>query len=91
MESYQSDDIYGVKIYKIVDGIGTMLFRKKGDEIISEEIKKEAKLCYDELNETHKNDVVFKICIKCETTDCYEGAMCWIPITLDVFLERFGV
>ena len=89
MESYQSDDIYGVKIFKLIDGVGTMLFRKKCDTIIGEDIIKEAKLCYDELSETDKKDVVLKICIKCNTTDCDEGTMCWLKISEDVFLERF--
>ena len=61
-------------------------------EIISEEQKKEAYLFYTELND--KNAIFFKIYSECSSTydrNNNEKFMMWYPISLNIFVEIFGV
>ena len=58
---------------------------------MSNEIIKETKLFFDKLCEKDKNNVFFKIYTECSTTYCNELCMLWMPITLDLFLEKFSI
>jgi hypothetical protein len=91
MGIYPSDDIYGVRIYNFINDEGNVLFERKYDTIMSYETIQEAKLFYDELCETDKNNVFFKIYTECSTT--YNSGLCmiWLPITLDLFIQKFSI
>jgi len=91
MGIYPSDVIYGVRIYNFINDEGNILFERKYDTIMSYENIKETKLFYDELCETDKNNVFFKIYTECSTT--YNSGLCiiWLPITLDLFIQKFCI
>ena len=92
MGIYSSDCIFGIKIYNFNDDFSNTLFEEKYDEIISHEQMKEAYLFYTELND--KNNIFFKVYIDCSSAlDLYHNKkyMNWCSISLNAFLEKFGV
>jgi hypothetical protein len=92
MGIYASDDIYGIRIYTFKDDLGDTLFEIKHDVTLSDEQMKEAYLFYSELN--NKNDIFFSIYTECSSTlDTVnrEIFMMWHPMSLDRFLEKFGI
>jgi hypothetical protein len=93
MGIYNNGSIFGIRIYKINnDDYADILFEQTYNKIISEEQKKEAYLFYTELND--KNAIFFEIYSECSSTydrNNNEKFMMWYPITLNIFLETFGV
>ena len=93
MGIYSNGRIYGLIIYNFNDeDFSNTLFEKKYDEIMDYEQMKEAYLFYNQLN--NKNKIFFKIYTECSSTlDPYnkEIFMDWYPISLNMFLEQFGV
>jgi hypothetical protein len=74
------------------DDISNMLFEEKYDEIMSHEQMREAFLFYTNLND--KNNISFQIYTECSSTlDKYnkDNFMMWYPLSLDMFLEKFGI
>jgi hypothetical protein len=69
-----------------------MLFEEKYDEIMSREQMREAFLFYTNLND--KINISFQIYTDCSSTlDKYDkdNFMMWYPLSLDMFLEKFGI
>jgi hypothetical protein len=66
-------------------------YLKKNDEVMSYHQMREAYLFYTELNKN--NEIHFKIYTECISTLSYnrDNFMMWYPMTLDTFLEKFGV
>jgi len=92
MGIYASDDIYGIRIYTFKDDFGDTLFEVKYDVILNDEQIKEVYLFYSELN--NKNDIFFSVYTECSSTlDLInrEKVMMWYPMSLDRFLEKFGI
>lgn len=93
MGIYSNGSIFGIRIYKFNDdGFSNILFEEKYCEIMSHEQMSETYLFYTELND--KNDIFFKIYTECSSTlNKYniEKFMDWYPISLDIFLEKFGI
>lgn len=93
MGIYTSGKIFGIKIYTFNnddDNIYT-LFERKYDVIMTVEQMKEAFLFYTELD--NKNNVRFKIYTEFSSTynKKNENYMDWHPVSLNVFLEKFGI
>jgi fibrillarin-like rRNA methylase len=86
---YTNCEIYGVKIYRWVDEY-IILFEKKYNKIMSDEIMKETKIFYENLNEYNKENVKFQIYIKCESIDNNENFMIWWNISLNEFIKKFN-
>jgi hypothetical protein len=82
--------IYGIKIYSNVDEY-IILFEQKYNKIMNDEIKKEAKVFYENLNGNDKNNVKFQIYTKCECIDYKEDCMIWWNISLNEFIKEFSV
>ena len=93
MGIYASDSIFGIRIYNFNDDdFSNTLFEEKYDEIMSHEQMREAYLFYSELND--KNNMFFKVYRECSSTlDLYNNKkyMNWCSVSLNVFLEKFGL
>lgn len=95
MGIYQSDDIYGIKIYNFNSDniyVCNILYEKISDSILSAEIMKEAREFYDGLNDTDKGDALFQVYTKCTMTinSTISTTMMWFPISLETFLLKFN-
>ena len=90
MGIYDNGNILGIKIYNFNDSdFANILFEKTYNEIMSDEEKKKAFLFYTELN--NKNEIHFQYYTECSSTYCEGIFFRWYPITLNLFLEKFGV
>ena len=92
MRIYVSDSIFGIQIYNFNDNdVSNILFEEKYDEVMSYNQMREAYLFYTELNKN--SEIHFKIYNECTSTLSYNRDKCmmWYTITLDTFLEKFGV
>ena len=90
MGIYSNGSIFGIQMYNFNDDISNILFEEKYDEIMSYNQMREAYLFYNNLND--KNNIFFQIYTECTSTLSYnrENCMMWYPMTLNVFLEKFG-
>ena len=66
-----------------------ILFEKTYNEIMSDEEKKKAYLFYTELN--NKDEIDFQYYTECSSTYGEGSFLMWYPISLNLFLEKFGV
>lgn len=90
MGIYENGTILGIKIYNFnEDDISNILFEKTYNESMSNEEKKKAYLFYNELN--NKNEISFQYYTKCSSTYGKGTFLMWYPISLNLFLEKFGV
>ena len=91
MGIYSNGSIFGIQIYNFNDDdISNILFEDKYDEVMSYTQMREAYLFYTNLND--KNNIFFKIYTECSSTLSYrDNFMMWHPMSLDTFLEKFGV
>ena len=92
MGIYTSGKIFGIKIYTFNDDdISYELFERQYDVVMSLEQMKEAYLFYLDLHD--KNNIRFQIYTEYSST-YNKGTgnyMEWYPISLNVFLEKFGI
>jgi hypothetical protein len=89
MGIYDSGDIFGIRIYNFNDDdFSNTLFEKKYDVIMSDEQKKEAYLFYTEFN--NKNELCFNYYTECSSTYGKGTFLTWYPLSLNLFLEKFG-
>lgn len=94
MGIYSSGKIFGISIYVLNNDSDStdILFRKKYNEIMTDEQKREAYLFYNLLN--NKKNILFNVYVECFTTyesDNTEKIITWMPISLEEFLEKFDV
>jgi len=92
MGIYSNNSIFGIQIYNFNDDdVSNILFEEKYDEVMSYHQMREAYLFYTNLND--KNNIFFKIYTEGISTLSYnrDNFMMWYPLTLDTFLEKFGV
>ena len=86
MGIYDNGTIFGIKMYNDDEII---LFEKTYNEIMSDEEKKKAYLFYTELN--NKDEIHFQYYTECSSTYGEGSFLMWYPITLNLFLEKFGL
>ena len=90
MGIYDNGTIFGIQMYNFNDDdLSNILFEKTYNEIMSDEKKKEAYSFYNKLN--NKNEIHFKYYTQCCSSYGKEKFFMWYPMTLDIFLEKFGV
>ena len=90
MGIFDSGIIFGIKIYNFnEDDYANILFEKIYNEVMSDEEKNNAYLFYRGLNK--KNGISFQYYTECSSTYGKGTFLGWYPITLDLFLEKFGV
>ncbi len=90
MGIYTNCTIFGIKIYNFNDDdFDNLLFEEKYDKIMSHEQIREAYLFYTKLN--NKNEIRFQYYTECSST-YGKGTYCdWFPMSLTLFLEKFGI
>ena len=90
MGIYDNGNIFGIKMYNFNDDDFTnILFEKTYNEIMSDEEKKKAYLFYTELN--NKDEIHFQYYTECSSTYCEGTYFNWCYMSLNLFLEKFGV
>ena len=90
MGIYDSGKIFGIKMYNFNDDdFANILFEKTYNEIMSDEEKKKTYLFYTKLN--NKTEIHFQYYTECSST--YGGGvfLMWYPMSLNLFLEKFGI
>jgi len=93
MGIYSNGSIFGIQIYNFNDNDDSnILFEEKYDEIMSYHQMREAYLFYTEFNKNNKNNEIrFKYYTECSSTYGKGTYFSWFPMSLDLFLEKFGV
>jgi hypothetical protein len=85
MGIYENGTIFGIRIYDL----NNILIEKIYTEIMSYEEKKKIYLFYTDLN--NKNEIKFEYYTECSSTygenDIF---LMWFPMSLNLFLEKFG-
>lgn len=90
MGIYDNGNIFGIKIYNFNDDdCSNILFEKTYTKIMSNEQLREAYLFYTELN--NKINIRFQYFTECSSTYGEGIFLSWYPISLNLFLEKFGV
>ena len=90
MGIYYNGSIFGIQIYDFNDNdVSNILFEEKYDEVMSYQQMREAYIFYTELN--NKNELRFQYYTECSSTYDKGTFFNWYPISLDIFLEKFGV
>jgi hypothetical protein len=90
MGIYDNGTIFGIRIYNFNDDeCSNILFEEKYIEVMSHEQMKKAYLFYTELN--NKDGMHFKYYTECFSTYGEGTFLMWHPLSLDAFLEKFGI
>jgi len=90
MGIYNNGTIFGIRIYNFNDDeCSNILFEEKYIEVMSHEQMKEAYLFYTELN--NKDGIHFQYYTECFSTYGEGTFLMWHPLSLDTFLEKFGI
>ena len=90
MGIYDNGSIFGIRIYNFnEDEFANILFEKTYNELMSDEEKKKAYLFYTELN--NKNEIRFQYYTECSNTYGQGTYFNWYPLSLNLFLEKFGI
>jgi hypothetical protein len=91
MGIYDNGSIFGIRIYNFNDDdFANILFEEKYDEIMSYGQMREAYLFYSEFN-NNKNELCFQYYTECSSTYCEGIYLSWYPMSLNLFLEKFGI
>ena len=89
MGIYDNGSFFGIRIYNFnEDDFSNILFEETYNEIMSDEEKRKAYLFYTELNS--KNEIHFQYYTQCISTYGKGTFLMWHPISLQLFLEKFG-
>jgi hypothetical protein len=91
MGIYDSGSIFGIQMYNFNnDDLSNILFEETYNEVMTYNQMREVYLFYTNLN--NKNEIRLKYYTECSNTLSYnrENCMMWYPMTLNVFLEKFG-
>jgi len=90
MGIYDNGNIFGIKMYNFNDDdFANILFEKTYNEIMSDDEKKKAYLFYTKLD--NKVEIHFQYYTECSSTFGEEIYFNWYPMSLNLFLEKFGV
>jgi hypothetical protein len=90
MGIYSNGSIFGIQIYNFnEDDVSNILFEEKYDEVMSYHQMREAYIFYSILYD--KNNIHFKIYTECSSTYGKGTYFNWSPMSLNLFLEKFGI
>ena len=90
MGIYVSGIIFGIKIYYYTEeDVYTVLFEEKYDEKMTVSQMREAYLFYEGL--TNKNEIHFQYYTEHSSTYGDGTYSNWCPMSLNLFLEKFGI
>jgi hypothetical protein len=88
---YTTCNIYGIKIYSCIDNKCIVLFEQKYNTIMTNEMMKETKVFYENLDENNKKNVKFQIYIKCKFIGREDNFMIWWKISSNEFIKEFRI
>lgn len=88
---YTTMGIYGVKIYTYINKECEILLKHQLNTLMSNEMMKEVKIFYENLDENSKKNVKFKIYRNCKSIENNESCMIWFDISLKNFIIDFSV
>ena len=95
MGIYSNGSIFGIRIYNFNDDddFANILFEEKYDEIMSYGQMREVYLFYTEFSNKNdnKNELRFQYYTECSSTYGEGIYLDWYPMSLNLFLENFGV
>ena len=83
--------IYGINIYTVTNDEYIILFERKYDTLMSNEMIIETKLFYENLNEDLKKIIKFKIYTKCKSIYNKDELMIWLNISSKDFVKCFHI
>jgi hypothetical protein len=90
MGIYDNGSMFGIRIYNFNDDdFANILFERKHDKTMSYGQIREAYLFYTELH--NKNEIHFEYYTQCSSTYREGIYLDWHPMSLNMFLEIFGV
>lgn len=92
MGIYENGSIFGIRIHYNLndDDFNNALFEKKYNKIMSDEEKRNAYTFYIGLN--NKNKIRFEYYSECYSTYGEDDIfLMWCPMSLNLFLEKFGI
>ena len=90
MGIYDNGSVFGIRIYNFNDDdFANILFEEKYHEIMTYGQMRETYLFYTECN--NKNELRFQYYTECSSTYGKEIYLDWYPMSLNIFLEKFGV
>ena len=90
MGIYDSGDIFGIRIYCLHDddGFDHTLFEQKYNYVMTDEQKKDAYVFYAEW--INKDELRFQYYTECSSSYGQGSYFMWYPLSLNMFLEKFG-
>lgn len=88
---YTTRGIYGVKIYNYINRDCTIIFKQQLNTLMSNEMFKEVKTFYDNLDENSKKNLKFQIYRNCKSIEDEDNFMIWFDISLNKFITYFGI
>jgi len=89
MGIYDNGTIFGIRIYDFNDDeFANILFEEKYNEIMTHAQMREAYFFYTELN--NKNEIRFEYYTQCSSTYGEGLFLRWYPMSLNLFVEKFG-
>jgi hypothetical protein len=90
MGIYDNGNIFGIRIYNFNDNdFANILFEKTHNEILTDNEKKEIYLLYTVLK--NKNKIRFQYYTEYSSTYGKGYYFNWYPLSLNLFLEKFGI
>jgi hypothetical protein len=81
--------MYGIKIYNSVNT--SIYFLKNYKSIMDFEMIREAKIFYENINDSDKKNIKFQIHKKCKSIYNDEEFMIWWNISLDEFIKIINI
>lgn len=88
---YTMSGIYGVKLYTYINKDYTIILKQQFNTLMTNEMIKEVKAFYDNLDENSKKNLKFQIYRNCKSIEDEENCMFWLDISLNKFITYFGV
>jgi hypothetical protein len=91
MGIYTNESIFGIRMYTFNDDNTNTIFKREYNTIMTNEQIKEAYSFYQGLID--KQYIYFQIYTECSTTHNKVETvfMRWLPISSNIFLEKFGI
>ena len=88
---YTTRGIYGVKMYTYNNNNYTIIFKEQFNTLMSNEMIEEVKSFYTNLDENSKKNLKFQIYRNCKSIEDEGDCMIWHNISLNNFIQDFGV
>ena len=88
---YTTRGIYGFKMYTYYNNNCTIIFKQQLNTLMSNEMIKEVKSFYENLDENIKKKLKFQIYKNCKSIEDEGECMICLNISLNNFISDFGI